>query len=160
MFYEQIFKKFNQHKIKYVVVGGLAVNLHGIPRMTADLDLLVEIEDKNLFKIIKCMRGMGYRPRLPVKAEELLDENNRRQWISKRNLKVFTFVHGRKIGQELDILLVSPVKFEDVYKNRVVKSAGHLKIPIVSVPDLIKMKQRTGRQVDIFDVGMLKLLLK
>jgi hypothetical protein len=44
MFYEDIFREFNKQKINYLVIGRLAVNLHGIPRMTQDLDLFAATE--------------------------------------------------------------------------------------------------------------------
>jgi hypothetical protein len=50
--YLAIFKRLNEKKIKYIVVGGIAVNLYGIPRMTYDLDLLLDLEDENLRRFL------------------------------------------------------------------------------------------------------------
>lgn len=55
--YLGIFKEFNRRKIKYVVGGGLAVNFHGIPRMTYDIDLLVALDDNNLRKLLFLLSG-------------------------------------------------------------------------------------------------------
>lgn len=44
MYYELVFRNLNKKKVRYVVIGGIAVNLHGIPRATADLDLMVDLE--------------------------------------------------------------------------------------------------------------------
>lgn len=44
--FTKILKELNKYKVKYIAVGGIAVNLHGIPRMTYDLDLLVKLEDE------------------------------------------------------------------------------------------------------------------
>ncbi len=49
--YLNIFKKLNEKKIRYILAGGIAVNLHGIPRMTYDIDLIVDLEDRNLQNI-------------------------------------------------------------------------------------------------------------
>lgn len=38
--YEDVFREFQKQKVKYVIVGGIAVNLHGLLRNTADLDIL------------------------------------------------------------------------------------------------------------------------
>ena len=51
--YEEVFKEFQKQKIKYVLVGGIAVNLLGSMRSTADLDILVEMTNENLEKIVK-----------------------------------------------------------------------------------------------------------
>ena len=48
MLYEQLFKGLHTHRIRYLVVGAVAVNLHGIPRMTADLDVMVDLEKENV----------------------------------------------------------------------------------------------------------------
>ena len=57
--YLEIFKKFNERKIQYIVVGGMAVNFHGIPRATYDIDLLVYLEDSNLKEIFKLNETVG-----------------------------------------------------------------------------------------------------
>ncbi len=160
MFYEVIFRAFNKKKIRYLVVGGLAVNLHGIPRMTQDLDVTAAMDTDNLQKIIECFFALGYKPRLPVKPEVLLDEKIRAEWIKKKNLKAFTFYHYKFFAQEVDIILVSPVNFEQAWKNRVLKNAGGVRIPLISIQDLITMKKSVERKVDISDVKMLKFLLK
>ena len=49
--YRKIFKELNKSKIEYLVVGGLAVNFHGIPRMTYDLDLMLLMESDNILKM-------------------------------------------------------------------------------------------------------------
>ena len=43
MFYEKIFRQFKLEDIHYLVVGGIAVNLYGVPRATQDLDLMIEL---------------------------------------------------------------------------------------------------------------------
>lgn len=45
--YLAIFKKLNEKGIRYIVAGGIAVNLYGIPMMTYDVDLILDLEDKN-----------------------------------------------------------------------------------------------------------------
>lgn len=160
MFYEEIFKEFSKRKIKYLVVGGLAVNLHGIPRMTQDMDVIVNMEEDNLNKILKSLESLKYKPRLPVKPASLLDPKLRAEWIKNKNLKAFTFVHTEKPAQEIDILLVSPLNFDDAYARKTVKHAGDISINLISVSDLIEMKQGLERTTDVYDVKMLKTLRK
>ena len=45
--YEEVLKEFQKQKVKYVIVGGIAVNLLGSLRSTADMDILVEMSDSN-----------------------------------------------------------------------------------------------------------------
>lgn len=80
MFYEEIFRELNRRKIDYVVVGGVAVVMHGVVRLTADLDLMVHLEEKNLTKFVEVMNELGYKPKVPVKAESFIDPENRRMF--------------------------------------------------------------------------------
>ena len=77
MIYEEVFKALNSAKIKYIVVGGIALVLHGVVRFTADLDLMVKLDNKNLARFVAVMNKLGYRPRIQVKADEILDADKR-----------------------------------------------------------------------------------
>ena len=61
--YLTIFKELNQLKVDYLVVGGLAVNFHGIPRMTYDIDLMIHLEAQNIFRLVSKLNSWGYRPK-------------------------------------------------------------------------------------------------
>ena len=78
--YEGIFRGLNQIQVEYIVVGGLAVNFHGIPRMTYDIDLMISLEPKNILKLVSTLTAWGYRPQAPVDPQELADEAKRRSW--------------------------------------------------------------------------------
>jgi len=49
----------NQYNVKYLVVGGFAVAIHGYPRYTKDLDVSIEISEDNAEKIIKVINDFG-----------------------------------------------------------------------------------------------------
>ena len=51
MFYLNLFKALKDHDIDYLLIGGLAVNLHGVPRMTMDVDLLIALDADNIAKL-------------------------------------------------------------------------------------------------------------
>ncbi len=61
--YQQFFNVIDKEGIDYLVVGGLAVNLHGIPRMTYDIDLMILLDTENIMKLIKILQGWKYYPR-------------------------------------------------------------------------------------------------
>jgi hypothetical protein len=60
MLYEQLFKSLHTHHIRYLIVGAVAVNLHGIPRMTADLDVMMDLDEENVRRFIEMITGLGY----------------------------------------------------------------------------------------------------
>jgi signal recognition particle subunit SEC65 len=84
MFYERVFRELNKNRVKYLVIGGVALNLHGVPRATADLDLAVEIEKKNLEKIAAVFKKIGFKPRVPVKVENFSNPENLETWHKEK----------------------------------------------------------------------------
>lgn len=158
MFYEEVLTKLQDFQVRFVVVGAVAMNLHGIPRMTADLDLFADLAEGNLSAFIRALEDLGYKPRLPVPACALLDPESRRQWVEQKHLRAFTFVHSLRPFQEVDLLLESPVSFEEVDRAKKVLTAGHLRIPVLSLDHLIVMKRMAGRAQDASDVDALERL--
>lgn len=66
IFYEEILRVFQKQRVKYVLIDGIAVNLLGSMRSSADLDRLVEMSDNNLKKIVKILKRRGYHVKQPV----------------------------------------------------------------------------------------------
>ncbi len=95
MLYELVFRALAKYKIQYVVVGGVAVTLHGIIRATMDLDIVVDLTSENLTRFLAAMSEIHYAPRLPVPVEEFLSAEKRQEWVSERNLIAFTFWDGK-----------------------------------------------------------------
>lgn len=91
MIYEEIFRRLNEEKVDYIVVGGIALVLHGVVRLTADLDLIVKLQSDNLAKFISVMKEMNFKPKVPVKAEDFIDPVNRQTWIEEKGMRVFSF---------------------------------------------------------------------
>lgn len=158
MFYEDVLSRLQDAGVRFLVVGAVAMNLHGVPRMTADLDLLVELSEPNLTALVEALEALGYKPRLPVPASSLLDPALRREWVERSNLKAFTFVHSLRPLQEVDLLIESPVPFEEADSHKKVLTAGRLRIPVVSLDHLITMKRAGGRAQDAMDVEAMKKL--
>jgi len=87
--YEEILREFHKKKVKYIVVGGIAYNLLGGFRSTADLDILVELTDVNLKKVVTILKKKGYRVKQPVDPIGIADKDTREDWIKKKHLKAF-----------------------------------------------------------------------
>ncbi len=156
MYYYELFEALYRDKVNYLLVGGLAVNLYGVPRVTQDIDLIISTDRKNVLAIVKVLKDLGYVPRLPVKAKDLADKEKVRDWIDNRNLKAFSFYHGTDQFKVVDILLDHPLDFKGARQRRSVKSAKDIEIYLASMDDLIRMKEYSGRAQDISDVEMLR----
>lgn len=159
IFYEEILRAFQKQKVKYVLVGGIAVNLLGSMRSTADLDILVEMSDDNLRKIVKILKSRGYRVKQPVDPMRIADRKTREDWIRNKHMKAFNFYKEDKL-KEVDIIIESPVSFEEVRKSIMRIKVDDLRLPVISIDKLIKMKRKTARAIDKLDIKELKKIKK
>ena len=139
-----------------MVVGGVAVNLQGVPRFTADVDIAVSLDPANLLAAGNALVALGLKPRLPVPVSDLGDPKRVQAWIDERNLQAFTFQDPQNPLREVDLLLVSPVPFPDLERDAERMGAPGLQIPVASIAALIRMKEGTGREQDASDVEALR----
>lgn len=156
MFYEEVFRTLNKNKVRYLVVGGGAVVLHGVVRMTADLDLFVDLKKNNLLKFTEVLTNLGYRPKIPVRLSDFADKLKREEWRKEKGMLVFSFYHFKRYQDHIDVFVYEPIGFEEAYKRKEVMSAGRIKIPVISIKYLTKMKAIAGRPQDIADIEALK----
>ncbi|MDI6840037.1 MAG: hypothetical protein QMD71_04150 [bacterium] len=160
MYYEAVFRELNKHKVRYLVIGGIAVNLYGIPRATADLDLMVEMTSENLKKLITAIEQLGYRPKVPVKALDFADPVKRKKWQAEKGMVVFNFFHPAKPFESIDIFVDNPIRFEIAEQNKKIVTAGEIKIPLISINHLIELKKVSGRKQDLSDIEHLQEIKK
>lgn len=156
--YLGIFKRFNEEGIRYIVVGGMAVNLHGIPRMTYDIDLLLDMDDGNIESFIQLLKGWGFNPKIPVDIAEFADGAKRNDWIKSKNMKAFNLMNPEWAIREIDILIDAPVDFAKADRGKKVVVIQNVPVPVIGLDDLIVMKEMADRQQDAADVRSLKEL--
>ncbi|MBM3254051.1 MAG: hypothetical protein FJZ16_07355 [Candidatus Omnitrophica bacterium] len=158
--FQSIFKELNKRKIDYLVAGGLAVNFHGVPRMTYDIDLIILLQSENISKLVAKLTNWGYRPKIPINPVDISDETKRNSWIQEKGMKAVNFYSEKLPIGEIDIIIDSPIPYSELKNRSVMIELGGEKIPTVSIHDLIKLKQRSGRKQDIADVEYLKMILE
>lgn len=154
--YLGIFKRFNEERVRYVVVGGLAMNLLGVPRATYDIDILIDMEDDNIRTLMGLMKEWGFKPKVPVSAMDFADATKREEWIAVKNMKAFNLVNAKWALSEIDIIINAPVGYAEARKRARKISVHGVSIPVISIDDLIVMKKNTGREMDKADVQYLK----
>ncbi|MEW6002884.1 MAG: hypothetical protein AB1638_09600 [Nitrospirota bacterium] len=158
--FKSIFKRLNALKIDYLVVGGLAVNFHGVPRMTYDIDLMILLEEGNVSKLVTKLTNWGYRTKVPVNPMDLADEVKRSSWIQEKGMKAVNFYSETLPIGEIDIIFDSPIPYDELKSRAVMIELYGEKIPTVSIRDLIELKEKSGRKQDIADVEYLKMILE
>lgn len=158
--YLGIFKALNRKKIRYIVVGGLAVNFLGVPRATYDIDLLLYLEDDNLRKFLSLMKRWGFKPKVPVGIMDFADTAKRQDWIKNKHMKAFNLFNPDWAIKEIDIIIDTPVDYAKAKRHAVICKVNGTDIPTVSIADLILMKSKAARQQDKDDIKTLRKILK
>ncbi|MCV7122255.1 hypothetical protein [Mycobacterium lacus] len=143
-------------KVRYVVVGGVAVALHGHLRATVDLDIVIDLVPENARKAIDALTALGLRPRLPVAARNFADDEIRRSWVMERNLMVFSMCHPENPAMEVDLFAAPPIAPAELLAAAEPMPLGDIEVLVASRAHLIRMKELAGRAQDIADIEALR----
>ena len=155
--FEIIFKALADAQVRYLTVGGVAVVLHGSPRFTVGLDLVIDLEPLNLDVALRALASLGYRPRAPVELMDFADAEKREDWIANKGLTVFSLWSSRYPATEVDLFVQHPLPFDAAFSRALRADLGVATALVVSKDDLIAMKAAVGRPKDIEDVRTLSL---
>jgi predicted nucleotidyltransferase len=136
-----VFKSFQQREVKYVVIGGIASVLHGVPRATFDLDILIEATPQNAERLLQALLDAGLGTASLTSADDLLSHE----------ITIF------KDRIRLDVQTSTPgINFEQAWEHRQVMSFRGDQFFVVSREDLIRSKRAAGREIDMEDVRLLE----
>ena len=158
MHLREFFESLYLHQVKYLVCGGVAINLYGIPRATADLDIILDFDENNLKKFLECVKEFGYQQGLPVSILEMADEEKRTRLIQEKNLIALSFFSSTFQMVTLDVLVDVPFDFSKLWANKTERNSGKTPLYLVSPEDLARLKQYSNREQDRLDIESLKKL--
>lgn len=152
---ERVLAALGQAGVRYLVVGGVAVVLHGYLRTTLDLDLVLQLDPDNVERALGAFGALGFRPQAPVPLSSFADPKNRESWARERNMTVFSLWNPDLLGFAVDLFVQEPFDFDTVYSHAVRVSLEGVEATVVSRDDLVKMKRATGRPRDLEDIEAL-----
>ncbi len=155
---ERVLGALNRAEVRYLVVGGVAVVLHGYLRTTRDLDLVVQLGTENLKKALEALKNLGFEPAVPVPIEAFANPVARDSWIRDKNLLVFSLWHPQRPGFQVDLFAEEPFDFEETYSRALRVPLDSTTAMVVSAHDLIALKRRAGRPQDLADIDALEEL--
>lgn len=158
MEYFKLFKRLLEEGVRYLLCGGVAVNIYGIPRMTMDIDLLLDFEEENIKNFNKAIEDLSYTPNVPISLQSLLDEETRLKMIKEKNLIAYSYYNKEKNFMTLDVLIETPLSFQTMWERKEVRKAYDSLVYIVSLDDLILLKTYANRIQDKQDVILLSKL--
>jgi len=139
---KDVFASLQNHKVKYIVIGGIASVLHGVPRATFDLDILIEASTKNTQRMLDAFLEAGLGTATLISTDEILDHE----------ITIF------KDYVRIDVQTSTPgIRFEEAWENRLKISYKDHEIYLISKNDLMASKRASGRDIDLEDVRLLEL---
>lgn len=137
-----VFLCFQKHEVKYVIIGGIASVLYGVPRATFDLDILIEATPLNAKRLLEALLEAGFGTASMTTAEDVV----------AHEITIF------KDRVRVDVQTLTPgIEFADVWKNRETMKYNEQIFYLLSKDDLIASKRASGRAVDLEDVRLLEL---
>lgn len=152
LFIDRLCNALAESKVRYAIVGGYAVALHGAVRGTMDVDIAINWNLSNLRKTEKVLTGLGLVSRLPIGAEDVF--RFRDEYVNKRRLIAWNFYDTRNLANQVDVIITFDMKNRK--RKQVQTSAGT--VYILNIDDLIQMKRESGRKQDMEDVKALNKL--
>ena len=156
---EIIVKALNGARVKYLIVGGVAVVAHGYERLTKDLDLVIGLERANILRGLRTLMAVGYHMRIPVTPEQFADPALREQWRREKNMIVLQLWSDAHRRTPVDVFVYEPFDFAKEMKQALrVPVFGNELAAVVSYATLLKLKKSAGRQQDLADIEKLRKL--
>ena len=139
---QEICQAFNIHSVRYLLIGGFAVNYHGYPRSTGDLDLWIDDKDDNKKKLIDALETLNYDisefKSVDLKGAPPID-------IPLQNFKI-----------ELIPFLSTSLSFDDAFNAAIEGNMNGIPIKVIHLNHLIQSKSNSNRLRDTLDVEELK----
>lgn len=127
----------------YIVVGAYAMALHGVPRATGDLDILIRADSENASRILEALEAFG----APIGAHGL----------TRDDLETTGNVY--QIGlppRRIDLLTsISGLSFEEAWASRELITVEEISVPFLGREALLRNKRASGREKDLLDLHLL-----
>jgi len=139
---KDVFASFQKHEVRYIVIGGIASVLYGVPRATFDLDILIEATPENTQHLLDALLEAGMGTASLTNVEEILSNE----------MTIF------KDRVRIDVQTSTPgLNFQDAWSHRNTLEYQGQQFYVASREDLIASKKAAGRTVDLDDVRLLEL---
>ncbi|MFN0198132.1 MAG: DUF6036 family nucleotidyltransferase [Planctomycetaceae bacterium] len=136
-----VFASLQSHDVRYVVIGGIAAVLHGVPRATFDLDILIDPTIPNAERLLQALHATGFGTADLIDAHRLL----------KNEITVFND------RVRIDVLTSTPgLLFSDAWDRRQTMEFQQQQFFVASRQDVIDSKKAAGRSRDLEDVRVLE----
>jgi len=141
--YRDMLSALSDAEAEYILVGAFALAVHGNPRSTGDIDILVRPTQQNADRVMKALRAFG-APLSDVALTDLVTTGTVIQFgVAPRRIDILTSVDGFDT-------------WEEVLQDHLIANIDGLQVPVIGRKALIRNKSSVGRPQDLVDVAWLE----
>jgi hypothetical protein len=158
--YDDVYAALEDARVRYVVVGGMAVVMSGHVRATVDLDIVVDLEPAAAMRAMDALSDLGLQPRVPIAPHDFAKPDVRESWIRDKHMQVLSFYDPQHPAREVDVFVAYPLDFDMLTAGSRLVAVGDRAVPVARIEHLIEMKQAAGRPRDLEDINALQVLLE
>jgi len=150
MIFDSIFLEFidtlNKNDVRYVLIGGYAAIIHGVNRVTGDIDIFIERSSENAVKVLKAIDDFGLGS-IGFTEKDLTDED--------------VVVQMGRVPYRIDILNAIPgVTFDEAFSSAIIYEENDVRVKCIHINHLLNNKRAVGRNKDLMDVKAIEKILK
>lgn len=150
MIFDPIFLEFidtlNKNNVRYILIGGYAAIIHGVNRVTGDIDIFIERSVENAVNVLKAIDDFGLGS-IGFTEKDLTDED--------------VVVQMGRVPYRIDVLNAIPgVTFEEAFNSAVIYEENGVKVKCIHINHLLNNKKAVGRPKDLMDVKAIEKILK
>ena len=147
-------------EVEFIIGGGVAAVLHGVERVTLDIDLALDMEPANVEKFLRVIHELGLQLRVPVPARDLMSREAVQRMIAEKGALVFSFVDFNRPLRHVDIFLQDNLSFEELNRDAREVVIENRKIKIIGIAKLLEIKRAISplRDKDLIDIKELERL--
>lgn len=139
---KELLRAFNDHGVKYLVVGGYAYGVHAEPRATKDLDIFIRSDQENSQAVFRALAQFG-APLHGLSIGDFMDGSTFQIGLPPARIDLMQRIDG--------------ISFDEAWKNRIQGLIeGEISVMVISRNDLIRNKLASGRDQDILDAKRLQ----
>jgi predicted nucleotidyltransferase len=144
--FREFLKLLVDNEVRFLIVGGYAVGVHGFPRYTGDMDVFIALEPRNAARVLNVFNEFGFGG-MAISEADFLEKD--------------TIVEIGREPNKIQILTgIDGVEFAAAYDNRMEVDIEGLRIPFIGIDELIENKKASGRSKDRIDVEELERIKK
>ena len=156
--YEEILCALAQAGVEFIVGGGVACVLHGVERVTMDVDVAVQMQADNFGKFVAVMTQLGLKPRVPIPPASLLDPETVRMMVEEKQALVFSFIDPDRPFRHVDLFIRSDLSYVSLIRDVEWKEIHGFRLRVISRQRLlaIKLSIQPPRAKDAIDIEWLR----